>query len=374
MPEIYKRYVSPLLDQLDSESWHIRAREALHLAEASPLSLWLLGLFAYQRRRFADRRLQTRLDGIKFENPLVVGAGWDKAGRTVKSWHRLGFAGVEVGSVLAHPQEGNPKPRQFMAGPGVAINRLGFNTPPGGLEEVARNLSRYEDSGIPIGVSIGKNKEVPLAEAAEVHAIVARRLYPNADYFVINVSSPNTPGLRDLQDKGPLTEIVQAVNAAMDEKDRRKPLLVKIAPDLTDTAVDDVIRVVVDNNLTGIVATNTTNNPDIKAKYGRAWRTEMGGLSGDDPDFRSMATHKVAHIYHETKGAVKVIGVGGINSASTALEKIMAGATLIQAVTAIRGEGTAFPSRTTRGLVEYMDREGVRRITELVGVAVNKYL
>ncbi len=238
------------------------------------------------------------------------------------------------------------------------------------MEVVAHNLERYKGSGIPIGISLGKNKAVDAKDAPAAHALVARRLYADAAYFAINVSSPNTPGLRELQGKAPLTEIVQAVNAAMDEMGGRKPLFVKIDPELTDEAVDGVIQVVVDNHLAGIIATNSTINQDIKAKYGEKWRNEAGGLSGDDADFRAMATAKVAHIYRETRGSIDIIGVGGVKDAQTALEKIKAGAKAIQVVTGIRGEGTTLPGRINRGIVDYMEKVGVKTIGELVGVDV----
>jgi len=258
-----------------------------------------------------------------------------------------------------------------MLAPGVDLNRLGFNSP--GADVVTKNLERYKTSGIPIGISIDKNKDIPDKVAPEMHAIVAKKLYDFAAYFVINVSSPNTPGLRQLQDKGPLTEITQAVNQALDEVGQRKPLFVKIAPDLTNEAVTDVIEVAMDNGLTGIIATNTTVSPEIKAKYGKHWRNELGGLSGDDKDFRSMATEKVAHIYKETNGKIEIIGIGGVKDTQTALEKIKAGAKIVQVVTAIRGEGTTLPGRINRGLVEWMKKEGIKSISEVVGTESSKF-
>lgn len=370
MSEIYKNIVSPFLDKRDSEIWHVRAREALHLAEMNPLTLRLLEkIAAYKSERFQDKRLAVVVGGVEFDNPLIVGAGWDKQGRAVRGLHKLGFSGVEVGSVLAYPQEGNPKPRQWMLAPGVAMNRLGFNSP--GAEVVAGNLRRYERDGIPIGISIGKNKDVPDIEAPKVHALVAERLYGYASYFVINVSSPNTPGLRSLQGKKPLTDIVQAVNDAMDRKGARKPLFVKIAPDLTNTAVDDVIDVVLGHGLTGIIATNSTNKGQIKEKYGRSSH-EMGGISGNDPEFRRMATEKVAHIRKVAGASLEIIGLGGVKDTATALEKIKSGARLIQVVTAIREEGTSLPGKINRGLVEYMEREGVNHLNEIVGSDVDR--
>lgn len=368
---MYKEIICPALDRMDSETWHVRARELLHLAEMSPLTLKILEQFVYKRERFTDERLRVELGGIHLDNPVMVGAGWDKAGRAVKGLYALGFSGVEVGSVLAYPQSGNPKPRQFMIGPGVSLNRLGFNSP--GYEAVARNLRGYRGSGIPIGISIGKNKEIPDIAAPEMHALVARHLYEDASYFVINVSSPNTPGLRNLQDKAPLTDIAQAVNGAMDEMGKRKPLFVKIAPELSDEAVNDVIGVVLDNGLTGIIAANTTTNPDLKARYGEKWRNEPGGLAGSDPHYTGMATKKIAHIYREAGNRLEIIGVGGVSNWSTALDKMMAGARAVQVVTGIRGEGPAMPGRTNRGLLDYMDREGIKYLCKLVGVKARDF-
>lgn len=362
---MYKEAISPMLDKLDSETMHVATREALHVAELTPFTLRVLELFADHHTRFTDPKLNVALGGIEFENPVMVGAGWDKVGHAVKALYTLGFSGIEVGSVLAYRQKGNPKPRQFIVGPGVAINRLGFNGP--GMNIVAENLKRYRGSNIPIGISVGKNKDVSPMDAPEAHAIVVRRLFHDASYFAINVSSPNTPGLRTLQDKGPLTDIVQAVNSAMDDMGKRKPLFVKIAPDLTNEAIDDVIRVVIDNGLTGIIATNTTIRSDLKAHYGGRWEGEAGGLSGNDAQFRRMATEKIAHIYQQTKGAIDIIGIGGIHDTETALEKIKAGAKIIQVVTAIRGEGPGVSGKINRGLSIWMEKEGVSKITDIVG-------
>jgi dihydroorotate dehydrogenase len=265
-----------------------------------------------------------------------------------------------------------------MIAPGVSLNRLGFNSP--GMEAVAGNLERYRTTerkiGI-VGISIGKNKDIPLEQAPNAHFLVAQRLYDYADYFAINVSSPNTPGLRSLQEKGPLTDIVHATIAAIEERGERKPLFIKIAPDnLTPDATNDIIRVVIDNRLSGIIATNTTVNSELKANYGEQWRSEMGGLAGDDPDFRRMSTEMVRHVYRETNGGVDIIGVGGVNDTASALEKIQAGAKVVQIVTGIRGslplhravfEQGKLPGRINRGIVDWMDQEGVSNISEIVG-------
>jgi dihydroorotate dehydrogenase len=242
------------------------------------------------------------------------------------------------------------------------------------MNVVAENLAEYQKSGIPIGVSLGKNKETSAADAPEEHAAVARALYEYASYFVINVSSPNTPGLRELQDKSLLTDNVHAVNEAMDERGKRIPLLVKVAPDLTKEALDAVIEVVTENNLTGIIAANTTINADLKEKYGR--QGEMGGLSGDDETYRRMTTLQVAHIYTQAKQAgklIEIIGVGGVKDAATAYEKLAAGANAVQVVTAIRGVGPLVAKSINQGLLKKFKQEGITSVQEVVGTQAHQY-
>lgn len=385
MPErktFYKKVVSPFLDKRDSETWHHRGREALHFAEKVPGALFVLErIFSYQ-----DPKLHVTIEGIQFENPVVVAAGWDKVGRSVKGLHALGFAGVEIGTIPEFPQTGNPKPREFMIADGVAINRFGFNSD--GMEVAAQNLERYRGRNIPVGISVGKNKTVPDEQAPEAHAHVVDRLYDLGDYFVINVSSPNTPGLRALQDKKPLTAIITAVQEVMDKHGARKPLFVKIAPDLTNDAIDDVIEVVEKTKINGIIAVNTSLDANIKGKYKvqdsrleqtdktgkrRTWADEMGGLSGDDADYRKRAVEVVRHIYAtaQQKGMdITVIGVGGIKDAQSALEMIKAGATLVQVLTAIRGEGPAVAGNITRGIAKEMRRMKITNYNDLVGYDV----
>lgn len=367
----YKNMISPFLDRFDSETWHVRARKALHIASRVPFGLKALELMAGS---FQDPRLRVDLNGVQLRNPIMVGAGWDKTGGAVRGLHALGFSAVEVGTVPAYSQEGNPKPRQWMISHGVCINCLGFNSP--GMKAVAENLEHSCDGwrglALRIGVSVGKNKDVRDNVAPIVYKDVVRSLYPYASYFTINVSSPNTPGLRKLQDKGPLTDIVQAVIGVVNERSPeglpvKPPVYVKIAPDLTHSAVDDVMRVVSDNGASGIIACNTTIDPDIKAGYGEKWRNVQGGLSGHDGRYRAMCTEMVRHIYRSTGRKMTIIGVGGVMDAATALEKIMAGATAVQVVTAIRGEGPCVAARINRGLLEYMDRKGIKNISDLVG-------
>jgi len=232
-----------------------------------------------------------------------------------------------------------------------------------GMKIVGYYINRYKNSGIPIGISLGINKYIEPKDAPRANAVVAEYLNDDACYFAINVSSPNTPGLRKLQDKSNLIDIVQAVSEVAD-----KPVFVKIAPELTNQAVDEVIKVVMDNKLSGIIATNTTNNPSIKAKYGEEWKNQEGGVSGDDGDFRMISTIKIEHIYKQVGDKIDIIGVGGIKDTETALEKIRAGAKVLQMVTGLRGEGPSIVYKINYGLVKYMMDEGVDSISELVGV------
>lgn len=365
---MYSKFIKPIIDKLDCETDHTAIRELLHYLEESPKGEELIKELTYRNERHVNSRLNVTMAGIKFDNPLVVAAGWDKFAVAIKALHTLGFAGVEAGTVTARPQIGNERPRHFMLAPGIHLNRYGFNNI--GMDAFAHNLEKYAYSGIPMGMSIGINKEVTPDQAPEAHAAVAKKLYKFGSYFVINVASPNTPGLRELQNKGPLTNIVKAVKVAMIESGGMKPLFVKIAPDLTFEAIDDVIDVIISQEITGIIATNTTLNVDIKAKYGEQWKHEMGGLSGDDPEYRRMSTNIIAHIYKESAGKVEIIGAGGIRDAQTAIEKIKAGAKILQLYAAFDDIGPQLPGIITRGIIDYMDTEGIKSIQELVGIDV----
>ena len=365
---LHKRLINPILNHLDSETWHQHAVDVLHGMEVSATRLKILQLLAQGRMRYKDKRLHTRIGNVALENPVMVGAGWDKQGRAVCALHAVGFAGVEVGSVLQHPQHGNPEPRQFMIGDGVCLNHLGFNS--AGMEAVAQHLERYRHDDIPIGISIGKNKEVQEHDAPAAHAVVAEHLAPYASYMGVDLSSPNTPNLRALQEKGPLRDIVQAVCGTLAQKGYTTDVYVKIAPDLTLHAVDDVMKIAIDEGLAGIIASNTTIRPDLKARYGERWRGEAGGLSGDNAEFRAMSTRQIAHIYRQSQGRLSLIGVGGIKDAMTALEKIRAGASAVQLVTALRGEGLGVANAINRGIVRELSQKGAKSLREMIGIDV----
>lgn len=357
------KLISKFLDKRDSETWHDHAREFLSFMGKSRMTLKILEhTLGGVRGRFEDPRLHVDLPGeVHLDNPVMVGAGWDKKGEAVAGLFHLGFSGVEVGSVLLNPQIGNDKPRQFFT-KGVGLNRLGFNSP--GVEKVRENLERWRKYNIPIGINIGKNKDIPNEKAAEVYAQVAAELYPYASYFTINVSSPNTPGLRELQDKPQLIELLNYTNEAVNPVGhKRKAIFIKVAPDLTFDALDDVIEVMNTHGADGIITSNTTINEDIKTKY--QWSGQAGGVSGNDQDYRTMVNQQISFINRQTSGKLTIIGVGGVNDTKTALEKIALGATAVQIVTGIREKGPTLANDINRGIARFMDKHGMESIEEI---------
>lgn len=311
--------------------------------------------------RIEDDRLRMDVGDLQFENPVMVGAGWDKKGKAVDGLHALGFAGTEVGSVLVHPQVGNPRPRLWYKD-GAGLNRLGFNS--SGMEAVAANLEEQQRNSV-VGISIGKNKLTLDEHAPWAHAAVAERLYDYADYFAINVASPNTPGLRNLLNPEPLTNIIRAVDEVIAAKGR-KPLFVKTTVDLAPEDLDNVLEVCLAEGVTGIIDTNTTVDDGLKAAYG--WQGQAGGLSGDNPEYRRRATERMRYITRHTQGTgLQRIGVGAINDAASAIERIEAGAQVVQVVTAIRQMKARVAQNINLGILQYVEKEGARSVQELVG-------
>lgn len=363
---VYKSFFRPLLQKIDHEKAKNTTIDIIHSLE-NPLGLKLFETIAADKgRRFSHPRLKTTVAGIQFDNPLILAAGWDREGRAVKGMHRLGFGGIEIGTVTAYPQPGNPKPRLHLLDQDVALNYFGFSGP--GMEVVAQNLKRYRNSGIPIGINVVKNKYATPAGAAPFYAVVVRRLYEFGSYFVINVSSPNTAGLKVLQDKKYLEQIVKEVLAMMEDVGERKPLFIKIAPDIPLKTLDGVIELTVQNNLAGIIAVNTFPHGNSLAKYGQTWEDRQGGLSGNDTNYRNIGTKYLAYIHNQTQGKVTTIGVGGIHDTQTALEKIAAGASMIQVLTGLFSEGPTLPGKINRGLVDFMEREHVKSLSEIKGI------
>ncbi len=362
---MYKTVISPILDRFDSETLHSFVVESLRFAAKTRLTLLLAELAANGGKRFTDKRLEIEIDGLCLENPLIVGAGWDKKGRAVAGLWAFGFSCAEIGSVTLRPQPGNPKPRLFPLAPGVFLNRLGFNSP--GAEGVFENLRGAAPFPMPVGISIGLNKDSQPENAPAEHVAVARKMLPFASYFAVNVSSPNTPGLRDFQQKDILGEILKNVVGVASGGGGKIPVYAKISPEISSAGTDGVIEAVLSSGASGIIATNTTNSSAIKAKYGERWTREDGGISGDDADYRKLSTERIKYIRSQTKGKITIIGSGGVKDAETALEKIKAGADALQVFTAIRGEGAGVASKINRGLVEFMEREGVKSVSEIVG-------
>lgn len=278
------------------------------------------------------------LFGLRFPNRVGLAAGMDKDGRALRAWPALGFGFVEVGTVTWHAQPGNPRPRLFRLPDSEAIiNRMGFNN--AGAEALAARLRRYGPLGYPLGISIGKSKRTPVDEAIEDYTASLRALHGYGDYFAVNVSSPNTPGLRGLQDAAALEKLLGALRTESERLGARKPLLVKIAPDLTEQALVELLDVLAAHQIDGVIATNTTLGRDGLAASDQALATETGGLSGAPVRERSL--DMVRCIAERTKGQLPIIGCGGILEAEHARAMLDAGASLVQLYTGLiyRGPG-----------------------------------
>lgn len=337
------------------------------MAEANRATLRILETQSYQ-----NDRLRVQFAGLDWENPVGVGPGWTKSGEAILGLYTLGFGSVEVGAVLEHPQKGNPKKRQFVArgknNELVARNSLGFNTPKKGMDDVENQLYKYFPHLIPTGINLGINKEVEQPNAKYAYSAVIRRLHRFASWFSLNVSSPNTKGLKDNQMKGPLTDIVQMCIGTMVEMKHKVPFFVKVSPDLTNDQLSDVIEVCIKNKVSGIIATNTTIDENIKKKYG--WEGKAGGVSGDDYEYFNKSVRVSRIIYQETKGALPTIGAGAVNSGKRALARIENGDSALQIVTGLRGEGPGVAGKINRELIELMDERGYENITKARGAAL----
>lgn len=303
-----------------------------------------------------DTRLRVRTLGQEFPNPVGVAAGFDKNGEVPGVLASLGFGHVEVGGVTADAQAGNPRPRLFRLPEDEAlINRMGFNND--GADTIGRRLART-DVPVPLGVNLGKSKSTPLAEAPADYRYTYERVGASGDFFVVNVSSPNTPGLRDLQRRDALERIVAELRDAGAD-----PLLVKLSPDLTESATAEVIDVIEAFDLDGVIATNTTTaRPESLASHNRV---ETGGLSGKPIEKR--ATRQVSFVAERVPDEVTVIGVGGVFTARGAYRKIRAGADLVQLYTGFVYRGPAIAREINRGLLSLLDRDGFSSIKAAVG-------
>jgi dihydroorotate dehydrogenase len=291
-----------------------------------------------------DKSLERNLFGLKFKNPIGLAAGFDKNATLFDELGNFGFGFVEIGTVTPKPQSGNPKKRLFrLIEDEAIINRMGFNND--GVEAIVKRLKK-RDSDIIIGGNIGKNKDTPNDKAVNDYLICFNALFDVVDYFVVNVSSPNTPNLRALQDKKPLTDLLNSLQNENNKKQTAKPILLKIAPDLTDEQLLDIIEIIKTTEISGVVATNTTISRDnLKSSK----RTEIGGLSGKPVAKRS--TEVIRFLSEKSNKAFPIIGVGGIHSAKDAQEKFDAGADLIQLFSGFIYEGPFLVKKINRNLV-----------------------
>lgn len=334
--------VKPLLFQLDPEEAHHFTIHNLQLAGKLPFLLKLIA-----GRKIEHPSLHRNLFGLDFPNPLGLAAGLDKNGDVIDEMGALGFGFVEVGTITPKPQPGNDKPRLFrLVKDEALINRMGFNNV--GAEVAAQKLKRRKTSII-VGVNIGKNKTTSNEDAIRDYEYCFKILFDYADYFVVNVSSPNTPGLRALQDKDSLSAILTSLQDINNSKEKTKPILLKIAPDLTNEQIDDVISVVVQTKIQGIVATNTTiSREGLSYSQQEIENFGQGGLSGKPLSKRSTEVIR----YIRSKSQIPVMGVGGITNVQDALEKTEAGAELIQIYTGFIYKGPSLISDINQALLK----------------------
>jgi dihydroorotate dehydrogenase len=318
-------------------------------------------------------QLPVDLFGLHFPNPIGLAAGMDKIGEAVPAWAAMGFGFTELGGVTWHAQPGNLQPRIFRAIADEAIvNRMGFNND--GAEALAEKLQQWRTLGRwpkhPVGINLGKSKITPLENAAEDYANSFRVLRDLADFFVVNVSSPNTPNLRQLQDKVALAEIFTALRQVQNSRARHqavKPILVKVAPDLSFAALDEILQLAGPGNIAGIVATNTTiTRPETNDAPTQKIYAETGGLSGRP--LRNRSTEVIRHLYRQSRGQLPIIGVGGISTATDAWEKITAGASLLQVYTGLVYEGPLLAKDLVSGLRKHLAEAGLTGLHQAVGL------
>ncbi|SFI75578.1 quinone-dependent dihydroorotate dehydrogenase [Myroides guanonis] len=336
---MYKSLIKPLFFKFDPEDVHHFTFSSLKFINKIP------GISSLIRSQcqVVDSRLEREVFGLKFKNPVGLAAGLDKDANLYEELENFGFGFIEIGTVTPKPQEGNPKKRLFrLKDDQGIINRMGFNN--GGVEQAVERLKK--NKGTLIGGNIGKNKVTPNEEAISDYEICFEILFDFVDYFVVNVSSPNTPNLRALQDKEPLKDLLNALQSKNKAKLNPKPILLKIAPDLTDDQLMDIIEIVEETKIAGVIATNTTiSRENLKSPE----QVEMGGLSGKPLTKRS--TEVIRFLTQKSNNAFPVIGVGGIHTVEDALEKLEAGASLIQLYTGFIYEGPSLIKDINKALL-----------------------
>ncbi|XP_078103365.1 dihydroorotate dehydrogenase (quinone), mitochondrial isoform X1 [Sander vitreus] len=354
----YANQLMPLLQR-------IVGAETAHVLAVKMISLGLVPLNRYQD----PASLEVNVLGLKFKNPIGIAAGFDKNGEAIDGLYKVGFGFVEVGTITPKPQDGNPKPRVFrLTTDHAIINRYGFNSC--GLEEAQQRLKSRGDTqkqqskaGLPLGINLGKNKLSQNAGADYLEGV--RVLGPLADYLVVNISSPNTPGLRDLQGKVELRKLLHTVLKERDalQGERKPPVLVKIAPDLTAQDKQDIADVVTELGVDGLMVSNTTvSRPETLQDL---HKSEIGGLSGQP--LKDLSTSTVREMYNLTKGKILIVGIGGVASGQDAMDKIRAGASLVQLYTALTYQGPPIVTKIKRELEQLLIEQGFSSVSEAVG-------
>ncbi|WP_162427159.1 quinone-dependent dihydroorotate dehydrogenase [Pontibacter pudoricolor] len=341
---MYKSLLRPLLFKLDPEKVHYLTTDALQTVYKLPLAKTISNsMFGVQ-----DPKLERELFGLKFPNPVGLAAGFDKDAKLIDELGNLGFGFIEIGTLTPKGQEGNPKPRLFRLPEDQAIiNRMGFNNE--GVDAAVARL-RNRKSKVIVGGNIGKNKVTPNEEALNDYLYCFKALYDVVDYFVVNVSSPNTPDLRALQEKEPLQQLLLALQEQNSKMPKPKPLLLKIAPDLNEAQLNDIIEIAQEAKLSGIIATNTTISRDgLHTTSQKVQEIGAGGLSGKPLTKRS--TEIIRYLRQHLPQTIKLIGVGGIMTAEDALEKLDAGADLVQLYTGFIYEGPSLISQINKKLL-----------------------
>lgn len=337
---MYKLLIRPILFCFDPEKVHYFTFSLIRTVSRIP------GFTSIFKSLYEvnDTRLEREVFGLKFKNPVGLAAGFDKDAKLYQELSNFGFGFIEIGTLTPKGQEGNPKKRLFrLKADSAIINRMGFNN--GGVLEAVVRLKK--NKGVLIGGNIGKNKLTPNEEATSDYEICFDALFDYVDYFVVNVSSPNTPNLRALQDKEPLTQLLQTLQNKNLARPKQKPILLKIAPDLTDEQLLDIIDIVKNTKIAGVIATNTTlSREGLKSDA----KSEMGGLSGKPLTKRS--TEVIRFLSEKSNKAFPIIGVGGIHTAEDAIEKLEAGASLIQLYTGFIYEGPALIKAINKKILE----------------------
>ncbi len=367
MSWFYRQAIRPRLFKFNAEEIHGRTLHALNWVSRNEFACDAMQTF------LAAPPLPTTLFGLHFPNPIGLAAGMDKLGEALPAWAAMGFGFTELGGVTWHAQSGNPPPRIFRAIADEAIvNRMGFNND--GAQALAEKLQHWRTlqrwPNHPVGINLGKSKITPLEQAADDYANSFRVLRDLADFFVVNVSSPNTPNLRQLQDKVALDEIFTALRQVQNSRPRGqapKPILVKVAPDLSFEALDEILQLTGPGNIAGIVATNTTiTRPETSDAAAQNVYAETGGLSGRP--LRDRSTEVIRHLYRQSRGQLPIIGVGGIFTADDAWEKITAGASLLQVYTGLVYEGPLLTKTLVSGLSQRLVNAGLTHLQQAVGL------